>query len=108
MERNLTDILPILDVEHDSILSKRGDVTIGFEISLPEIFTLSNEDYEAFHQGWVKAIKVLPKQSIFHKQDWFIDSKYSADFSKDDISFLSRSSERFFNERPFLAHHSYV
>ena len=88
MERNLEDILPILAVEHDCILSKQGDITIGFEISLPEIFTLSNEDYESFHQSWVKAIKILPKHSIFHKQDWFIDSKYRADFSKTDISFL--------------------
>lgn len=108
MERNINDILPVLAVEHDCILSKLGDVTLGFEISLPEIFTLSNEDYEAFHQSWVKAVKVLPKHSVFHKQDWFIDSKYKADFSKEDCSFLSRSSELFFNERPFLAHHSYI
>jgi conjugation system TraG family ATPase len=108
MERNLEDILPILAVEHDCILSKQGDITVGFEISLPEIFTLSNEDYEGFHQSWVKAIKILPKHSIFHKQDWFIDSKYQADFSKTDTSFLTRSSELFFNERPFLSHHSYL
>jgi conjugation system TraG family ATPase len=108
MERNLEDILPILAVEHDCILSKQGDITIGFEISLPEIFTLSNEDYESFHQSWVKAIKILPKQSIFHKQDWFIDSNYVADFSKSDTSFLTRSSELFFNERPFLSHKSYI
>ncbi len=108
MERNISDILPILDVEQDAILSKQGDVTIGFEVTLPEIFTLSNEDYEAFHQGWIKAIKVLPKYSIFHKQDWFTESKYAADFSKEDSSFLSRSSERFFHERPFLAHRSYL
>jgi len=108
MERTLDDILPILDVEHNCILSKQGDITIGFEIILPEIFTLSNEDYEAFHQSWVKAIKILPRHSIFHKQDWFIDSKYDADFSKGDTSFLTRSSELFFNERPYLAHHSYI
>jgi conjugation system TraG family ATPase len=108
MERNLADILPILGVEHDAILSKMGDMTIGFSVTLPEIFTLSNEEYEAFHQSWIKAIKILSKGSVFHKQDWFIDSKYQSDFSKDDTSFLSRSSERFFNERPFLDHRSYI
>src|SRR5580704_3199068 len=108
MERNLKDILPILGVEHDSILSKQGDITIGFTASLPEIFTLSNEEYEVFHQAWIKAIKILPRQFVFHKQDWFIDAKYKADFTKDDESFLSRSSERFFNERPFLDHSCYV
>lgn len=108
MERVLEDILPIMDVEHDLILSKGGDVTIGFYCELPEIFTLSNEEYEAFHQAWIKAIKTLPKQTVFHKQDWFIDTNYKADFINTNHSFLSRSSERFFNERPYLDHSCYI
>lgn len=108
MEKQLNDILPILGVEHDCILSKQGDITIAFQVELPEIFTLSDHEYEAFHQAWIKAIKVLPKLSVFHKQDWFIDSRYEPDFTKDDTSFLSRSSERFFNERPFLNHSCYI
>src|ERR1700730_15807245 len=108
MERKLNDILPLLGVEHDSILSKQGDVTIAYKVTLPEIFSLSNEDYEAFHQAWIKAIKVLPRHSVFHKQDWFIDKKHEPDFSGEDSSFLSHSSERFFNERPFLDHFCYI
>jgi conjugation system TraG family ATPase len=108
MEKELEDILPVMSVEHDAILSKQGDITIGFKAVLPEIFTLSDKDYETFHQAWIKAIKVLPRHSVFHKQDWFIDSKYQPDFSKEDQSFLSRSSERFFNERPYLAHTCYI
>jgi conjugation system TraG family ATPase len=108
MEKVLDDILPILDVEHDCILSKQGDITVVFKADLPEIFTLSDQEYEAFHQAWIKAIKLLPKYSIFHKQDWFLQSSYKPDFTKEDTSFLSRSSERFFNERPFLAHSCYI
>ncbi|HRN55618.1 MAG TPA: TraG family conjugative transposon ATPase, partial [Agriterribacter sp.] len=108
MEKRLNEIFPLKGVEHDCILSKMGDVTVVFEALLPEIFTLSDQEYESFHQSWIKAIKVLPRQSVFHKQDWFVDSKYHPDFSKEDTSFLSRSSERFFNERPFLDHHCYI
>ena len=108
MEKQLNDILPIMGVEDDCILSKQGDITIAFQAELPEIFTMSNEEYEAFHQAWIKAIKVLPKFSVFHKQDWFIDSRHEPDFTKEDDSFLSRSSERFFNERPFLSHSCYI
>jgi conjugation system TraG family ATPase len=108
MERVLEEILPIMDVQHDLILSKQGDVTIGFLCELPEIFTLSNDDYEAFHQAWIKAIKILPKHSVLHKQDWFLDSRYKADFLNAETSFLSRSSERFFHERPYLDHSCYV
>ncbi|PTS89529.1 conjugal transfer protein TraG, partial [Flavobacterium sp. HMWF030] len=108
MEKMIDDILPIMDVEHDCILSKQGDVTVVFKAELPEIFTLSDQEYEAFHQAWLKAIKLLPKFSVFHKQDWFIDSKFEPDFTSEDSSFLTRSSERFFNERPFLAHSCYI
>jgi len=102
MERKLENILPIIGVEHDAILSKQGDVTIAFKVALPELFTLSDKDYEAFHQAWIKAIKILPTQTVFHKQDWFVACKYSPDFLNHNYSFLSRSSESFFNERPFL------
>jgi conjugation system TraG family ATPase len=102
------EAFPIYKVEHDCILSRRGDITLAYEAMLPEIFTLSDHDYEAFHQVLVKAIKVLPRHSIFHKQDWFCSQKYTADFSGEDSSFLSRASERFFNERPFLSHRCYI
>lgn len=108
MEKVLEDVLPIMDVEHDCIISKQGDVTVVYEADLPEIFTLSDQEYEAFHQAWIKAIKVLSKSTILHKQDWFVKSSYQADFTREDTSFLTRASERFFNERPFLAHRCYL
>ncbi len=104
----MEDLLPVMAVEHDCILSKQGDVTIVFKAELPEIFTLSDQEYEAFHQSWIKALKVLPKFCVFHKQDWFLESAYKANFSSEDSSFLTRSSERFFNERPFLDHSCYI
>jgi len=102
------DMLPIYKVEHNCILSMQGDITIAYKVTLPEIFTLSDRDYEAYHQAWVKAIKVLPAFSIMHKQDYFIESAYRADFGKADDAFLSRSSERFFNERECLEHSCYI
>lgn len=108
MEKLLDELIPIMDVEHDCILSKQGDITVVFQADLPEIFTLSDHDYEAFHQTWVKALRVLPSHSVFHKQDWFVDSRYEPDFSREDKSFLSLQSERHFNERPFLDHTCYI
>ncbi|HRE67720.1 MAG TPA: TraG family conjugative transposon ATPase [Cyclobacteriaceae bacterium] len=101
-------VFPIWKVENDCVLSKQGDVTLAYEATLPEIFTLSDQEYEAFHQILVKAIKVLPNQTVFHKQDWFLARKHKPDFESGELSFLSRSSERFFNERPYLDHKCYV
>lgn len=104
----LEEILPIMEIQHDCIISRQGDVTVVFKVELPEIFTLSDQEYEALHQAWVKSLKVLPRYCVMHKQDWFVDSRYKADFKGEDTSFLSRSSERFFNERPYLDHSCYI
>src|ERR1700730_11667950 len=108
MKKNLVDILPIFGVEHDCLLSKQGDVTIAYEVTLPELFTMSDQEYEAFHQALLKAIKVLTRHTVFHKQDWFTETKYAANFIKEDKSFLTASSERFFNERPYLDHQCFI
>ena len=106
--QTLERLLPIYKIENDCILSKQGDITLAFEVTLPEIFTLSTDDFEAMHQAWVKAIRVLPNHSILHKQDWFVESTYQGDFTKTEQSFLSASSERFFNERAYLDHACYL
>jgi conjugation system TraG family ATPase len=124
---DIENVFPILGVQENAIISKMGDYTIGFKVTLPEIFTLDNSEYEAFHQAWVKGMKNLPKHTVFHKQDWFIKENYKARFDKDHSNdntafdapqnvnhlasgqdFLSRSSERFFNERPYLFHTCYI
>ncbi|HLX93157.1 MAG TPA: TraG family conjugative transposon ATPase [Puia sp.] len=108
MNRELEDILPILCVENDCIVSKAGDITVGFQVSLPEIFTLSNEEYESFHQAWIKAVRILPPNTVLHKQDWFVRQRHEARFESSDGGFLGRSSERFFNERPYLDHSCFL
>lgn len=99
---------PLLAVEHDCILSKDADITVAYKVELPELFTVTSAEYEAIHSAWLKAIKVLPNYCIVHKQDWFIEERYTPDIQKDEMSFLSRSFERHFNERPFLNHTCYL
>ena len=99
---------PLLSVEQDCIISKDADVTVAFRVELPELYTVTSAEYEAIHSAWVKAIKVLPNYSIVHKQDIFIRENYKPDTDNEDISFLSRSFERHFNERPYLNHYCYL
>ena len=99
---------PLLAVEQGCIISKDGDITVAYEVTLPEIFTVTSQEYESVHAAWCKAIKVLPDYSIVHKQDWFVKENYSPDMQNSDMSFLSRSYERHFNERPYLHHLCYL
>ncbi len=99
---------PLLAVEHDCIISKDADITVAYRVELPELFTVTNTEYEAIHSSWAKAIKVLPRYSVVHKQDWFVRETYKPATDKDDMSFLSRNFEKHFNERPFLNHSCFL
>ncbi|MRJ09349.1 TraG family conjugative transposon ATPase [Ornithobacterium rhinotracheale] len=99
---------PLLAIEDACVLSKEADISIGFEIALPELFTISSNDYDNLHSIWHKAVKVLPNFCIVHKQDWFTKENYEPNIQKENLSFLTRSYERHFNERPFLNHRCYL
>lgn len=99
---------PLLAIEQGGIVSKEADITVAFRVELPELFTVTSAEYEAMHSAWHKAIKVLPNYSIVHKQDWFITEAYQGKLAESGLSFLARSSERHFNERPYLHHSVYL
>lgn len=98
---------PLMAVEDGYIISKDADLTATFRVDLPEIYTITAAEYEIIHAAWVKAINVLPDYSVIHKQDWYLEQKYKVDFEKEMTS-LERSSELFFNERPFIHHECYL
>ena len=120
---DLADHWPIRAVENDCIISKWGDITVAFEITLPEIYTLSASvtqtaggpvelgDFRELNETWGKAISVLPEHTILHKQDWFTSETY--DIGREGESefrttFLDKSSNRHFNERSYLNHRCYL
>jgi conjugation system TraG family ATPase len=106
--RNLETALPLLAVENNCLISKMADITVGFRLHLPEIFTLSGEDYRTLHSALVKAIKLMPIGTLIHKQDWFTEERYQPDLEQGDDSFLTQAFHRHFVERPFLNHHCYL
>jgi len=105
MEINLAEHLPIMGVEHDCILSKQGDVTIVFQLELPEVFTNSDEDYEEMHQCLIKAVKILQPGTILHKQDVFIKTKYVPETGG---SYLNQCANRHFAGREYFKHECYI
>jgi conjugation system TraG family ATPase len=98
--------LPILKIENDVLISKNGDIGYAFALDMPELFTLTPEEYSVIHALWCKAAKVLPAYSIIHKQDWYVVDSYVPKLDKED--FLSKSHEFHFAGRPFLRHKCYL
>ncbi len=46
---SLESCFPLLAVENGCLISKGGDVTVGYALDLPELFTLTGAEYEALH-----------------------------------------------------------
>ena len=55
----LENKFPLLAVEHGCIISKDADITVAFEVELPELYTVTGAEYEAIHGCWCKAIKYV-------------------------------------------------
>lgn len=99
---------PLLSVENGCIVSKDADLTVAFEVELPELYTVTADEYEAMHSSWIKAVKVLPEHCVVCKQDWFVKETYRPKTDDGEQSFLTRSYELHFNERPYLNHKCYL
>ena len=106
--RPLEQLLPVYKWESGCLLSKNGDITVVLELELPEIFTLSGEDYENVHHTWIRALKVLPPSTVVHKQDWFTQANYTGDTTGKKASFLSKAANEYFKGRHYLDHQCYV
>lgn len=106
---SLADRFPIYKVEDDCLLSKQGDITVAFEVQLPEVFTLSGGELETVHHNWIRAIRMLPPGTILHKQDWYTQGTFqSKENTQDEITFLNQASERFFHQRTIRLHTCYL
>jgi len=64
-------IFPIYAVENDMIISKNGDITLGFKLQLPQIYSLDREGINRINQLFDKIIRSLPENTIIQKQDYF-------------------------------------
>jgi conjugation system TraG family ATPase len=107
--KNLIEIQPIYKIEKDILITKKGDLAIAYKLQLPEIFTLSETEYEEINDAFQKAMFMLPDYSVVHKQDWFFNETYQSNqLKKSDLGFLSQAYEMQFNERQYISHECYI
>ncbi|MTI33301.1 TraG family conjugative transposon ATPase [Xanthovirga aplysinae] len=111
---NLKDYIPIDAVESVNgvafSVSKGGDVTGFFRLSLPEVFTLSNTDLDQkVYPLWLSILSALPKGITLHKLDSIIPNKYGlTDRGGEDLNYIDRSMEDHFYGMQFYGHECYI
>ncbi|MAG88403.1 MAG: hypothetical protein CMB97_13750, partial [Flavobacteriaceae bacterium] len=43
---NLSAYHPILDIQNNVLFASNGNIVLGYQVSLPEIYSLSEKDFE--------------------------------------------------------------
>lgn len=103
--RRLGEVLPVMAVKDGWIFSKRGDVTIGWEMTLPVAFSLTEVEYDEIVQSFAAAAKLLPQWTMIHRQDVFLYEEYEGEYGK---GFLSDCFNSHFDGRRYLTHRQYL
>ena len=104
-DRELRDYLPFMDIQDGCVLSKRGDVTFGWQVWLPVAYTVNEPGYDSIIRSFMQAYKLLPSWCIIHKQDVF---RYDTIRFGHDEFFLRDSYNRHFDGRRYLNGYSYI
>ena len=101
------DKIPILEIMDDKIIAKSGDISIVYQLELPQIFSINLDDYQTISSILQRAIFQLPIGTIIQKQDIFLKDKLTQKISDSD-EFLPKSDNAFFYESPLINHFCYL
>lgn len=104
---NFNTYHPILDIQNHVVFGSNGNVVLGYQIELPEIYSLSETDFEELHGMWFQTFKSLPVGTVIHKQDVYQQKGYDAEGLPKD-TFLAKATHDYFVGREHLDHQSYL
>lgn len=96
-------------VDENYYLMKTGSYACFYELELPSIYTLDQDDYDKLNSDFSRIFNLLPEFAVIHKLDVFTNSYYNKKFDNDENSnLLSSSYFKKHLERPFVNHKSYL
>ncbi len=104
---NLAAYHPILSIEEHIVFANNGNVVLCYKGDLPEIYSLSEKDFEDIHGSWFQAFKSLPTSTVIHKQDIYEKKEYAASQLPNN-SFLEKATHNYFKGREYIEHRCYL
>lgn len=109
-------MFPLLGVTEDGIaVSRKGAITLGWELQLPVLYTKSEDEYDGMIHAMDAAFRILPpwytvlRQDIYTFEKWQpVDSYGKPALSDAPKSFFKDAFERHFTGREYLVHRAYI
>jgi len=104
---NLASYWPISDIQENLVFASNGNLILCYQVMLPEIYSLSEKDFDELHSTFFQAFKSLPASSVIHKQDVYLKKEYSSE-KLPDKTFLEKATHDHFKGREYIDHQSYL
>ena len=104
---NLSTYRPIADIQDNIVFANNGNVILCYEVNLPEIYSLSEKDFEDMHGAWFQALKSLPVGTVVHKQDIYLKKSYTSE-ELPNTTFLEKATHEHFKGRGHIEHKCYL
>ncbi|WP_273276169.1 TraG family conjugative transposon ATPase [Maribacter polysiphoniae] len=104
---NLASYYPIVHITENVVFANNGNVVLCFKAMLPEIYSLSEKDFQDMHSAWFQAFKSLPTGCVVHKQDVYLKQKYNSE-QLPNTTFLEKATHEHFKGRGYIEHQSYI
>ena len=97
---DLESVLPSQTITENSVINGNGDITVGYRLLLPEVFTLSESEAQYIHERLEALLKMLPAGTVIHQQNFYYTGRYHhAEYSSNA---LIAENNRHFNGKEIL------
>jgi len=105
--KGIKTIRPVLGFEDDFIINPLGTYAAVFEMKLPEIYTLSKEDYMNCSTQFMTLFNLVPEFTVIHKMDIYSRKAYKTKTGA-YADLLETGYNKKFNEREYFNHKCYL
>lgn len=102
-------IWPVAGVYDDVVVTRRGVLCMGWELTLPEMYSCTEDEYDEMVGAFASALRLLPPWSVVHRQDVYLRERWRPEQDGGRRKpFLVRAYDEHFAGRPYMTQRSYV
>ncbi|MGY5851135.1 TraG family conjugative transposon ATPase [Salegentibacter sp. F14] len=105
---NLNAQPPLCYINGNFAISSNGNIMMGYQLDLPEIFGLDEKNFEELFETWFQAFKVFNPGIIIQRIDRFEKTPFHFNDPGKATTYLSEATEKYFTGRSYLKQTSYL
>ena len=105
---DLKSRFPVAFIEDDCLVGADESITVGFQIVRSSaVYSISEQAGIEINDFFMSSLKLLPKGTTFHKQDFYYLENYKANLTGKD-SWVKKKNEEYYQGRTLLKHYSNI